>query len=383
MVFKTPSLDEDEERVIARIEEVRQTLRYALSLSGLRRWKGNLRRMALAKAIRGSNSIEGYNVTKQDAMAVVDEEEPLDANEETRRAVNGYRDAMSYVLQLSDDPHFSYSTALIRGLHYMMLRHQLSKNPGKWRPGHIFVVDESTGERVYEGPDGDINGLMEELAASLNEKDGVHCLVKAGMAHLNLVMIHPFSDGNGRMGRCLQTLVLSREQILDPMFSSIEEHLGRLQRPYYDVLAEVGAGSWHPERDARPWVRFCLTAHYQQANQLVRWSRIYSRLWDALEAELSTRSLPDRMLPALSDAAMGYRVRNATYRHLADVSEMLASKDLRVLVEAGLLTPEGERRGRQYVGSESLRLIGRKSWEPRRDVDPFGLSGYRPGLAPT
>lgn len=381
MLFKTPTLDDDELRVVARIDDARQSLRYAVSLS--RRWTGNLRRMALAKAIRGSNSIEGYNVTKDDAMAVVDEEEPLDANDETRLAVNGYRDAMTYVLQLADDPHFSYSRSLIRSLHYMMIRHTLAKNPGKWRPGPIFVVDEATGQRVYEGPDEDINGLMLELVNWLNERDDTHCLVKAAMAHLNLVMIHPFSDGNGRMGRCLQTLVLAREQILAPAFSSIEEYLGKNQRAYYDVLAEVGAGSWHPERNARPWVRFCLTAHYRQANALLRLTRILSRLWDGLEAEVKALRLPDRMLPALSDAALGYKIRNASYRHLADVSDTLAGRDLRALVQVGLFVPEGERRGRHYVASEKLRAIGSSALEPKRDKDdPFALTGYLPGLAP-
>ncbi len=66
------------------------------------------------------------------------------------------------------------------------------------------------------------------------------------MAHLNLVMIHPFRDANGRMSRCLQTPVLAREQILAPQFSSIEEYLGRNTQSYYKVLGEVGAESWHP-----------------------------------------------------------------------------------------------------------------------------------------
>ena len=52
------------------------------------------------------------------------------------------------------------------------------------------------------------------------------------MAHLNLAMIHPFSDGNGRLARCLQTLLLAREQIVSPVFSSIEEYLGQNTQAY-------------------------------------------------------------------------------------------------------------------------------------------------------
>ena len=53
------------------------------------------------------------------------------------------------------------------------------------------------------------------------------------MAHLNLVMIHPFEDGNGRMSRALQSLVLARDHIVAPEFASIEEYLGRNTPAYY------------------------------------------------------------------------------------------------------------------------------------------------------
>lgn len=69
---------------------------------------------------------------------------------------------------------------------------------------------DETGEIVYEGVDGDsVDALMHELVTSLN-----------------LVLIHPFRDGNGRMARCLQTLVLAREGMVSPIFASIEEYLG-------------------------------------------------------------------------------------------------------------------------------------------------------------
>ncbi len=371
MLFKTPELNEAELAVVARIDEVRTTLSYAVAS---RRWTGSIRRMVQARAVQGSNSIEGIHVTVDDAIAAVDNEEPLDAGSDAWLAVTGYQNAMTYVLQLADDPHFSYSRDLIRSLHFMMLHHELVKHPGKWRPGPIYVRNEITGETVYEGPpESQVNELMRELVDELNASTSAPIIVRAAMAHLNLVMIHPFSDGNGRMGRCLQTLVLAREQILAPAFSSIEEYLGRNQQPYYDVLGAVGGGAWHPERDARPWLRFCLTAHYHQATWLVQWSRIYQRLWDALEALLNEKQMPDRMLPALSDAAIGYKVRNPLYRKSAEISELTASRDLKAMVEAGLLVAHGEKRGRYYLASAKLKKLFQAAWEPPTNVDPFTL----------
>jgi Fic family protein len=374
MLFRIPSLDPPEEAVLARIDEVRKGLSYATQA---RRWTGVLARMSLARGIQGSNSIEGYNVTIDDALAAVEAEQPLDAQGETWAALMGYRNAMTYVLQLSDDPHFTYSAGLLRSLHYMMVQHDLSRHPGRWRPGPIFVRNDQTGQRVYEGPDATlVNDLMLELVEALNHPPGTHDLVLAAMAHLNLVMIHPFSDGNGRMGRALQTLVLARAGILAREFCSIEEYLGRNTQPYYDVLAQVGAGAWHPERDARPWVRFCLTAHFRQASTLMRRANVMQRLWDALEHEARRLGLPDRAIVVLSEAALGFKARNATYRKAAEITENLASRDLKALVDAGLLVPEGAKRGRYYVASTRLRQFGNDAAgaQPHAFPDPFDAS---------
>src|SRR5207253_1827875 len=165
-------------------------------------------------------------------------------------------------------PHFSYSEGLIRSLHFMMVQHELDKHPGCYRTGMIFVRDEKRQQTVYEGSDPEaVPALMAELTSFLNKQSDVPVMIRAAMGHLNLVMIHPFSDGNGRMARCLQTLILGREQIIEPPFCSIEEYLGRFSHEYYDVLAEVGQGAFHPENDCRPWIRFNLIAHYRQASR--------------------------------------------------------------------------------------------------------------------
>jgi Fic family protein len=371
MLFQAPALDSLGTEVLLRIEELKSTLSYAVS-SAPGRWYGLLRRSTFARAIRGSNSIEGYNVSVDDAIAAAEGEEPLEADAVVWQEITGYRTAMTYVLQLAGDPHFRYSTDLVRSLHFMMLQHSLRKHPGRWRPGPIVVHDQERDAIVYEAPGaGEVPALMDELMGSLNLDDGLPDLVRAALAHLNLVMIHPFADGNGRMARCLQSLVLARTGVLAPPFSSIEEYLGHNTRAYYDVLAEVGGGSWHPERDARPWVRFCLTAHYQQTGTLLRRTRELGRLWELLEAEAGKRGLPERMILALADAAVGHRVRNATYRSAAEVSENTAGRDLKVLVDQELLVAEGEKRGRFYTGSAILRDLRARVREDGRMEDPF------------
>jgi Fic family protein len=72
------------------------------------------------------------------------------------------------------------------------------------------------------------------------------------MSHLHVVSVHPFRDGNGRISRIVQSLVLGREGLLSPEFSSIEEYVGHNTRQYYAVLRRVHGGSYEPERDAGP-----------------------------------------------------------------------------------------------------------------------------------
>lgn len=373
MLFRAPRLDGSESEVVERIESLRKTLGHQIGAIP-RRWTGMLRRNAFARAIQGSNSIEGYNVSVEDAIAAAEGEEPLEADAATWAEILGYRNAMTYVLQLADDPHFAFTSGLLRSFHFMMLQHDLTKKPGRWRPGAIFVRNDERGEIVYEGPDVDlVPDLMTELVRWLRKGDlKLPSVVRAAMAHLNMVMIHPYSDGNGRMARCLQTLVLAREGILSPQFCSIEEYLGRNTQAYYDVLAVVGAGSWHPERDARPWLRFVLTAHYRQAQTLLRRVRESERVWESLERIVADTGVPERAICALYDASFGFKVRNSTYRPAAEVSENVASRDLTRLVEVKLLAPKGEKRGRYYVASPLIREVREKAREPKHAVDdPF------------
>jgi len=377
MLFKPTALGPQETLIIQQIEQVRNRLRH--NLARPRRWLGLLRRNTFARGIQGSNSIEGYNVTQEDAIAAAEGEEPLDADQEAWSAVTGYRTAMTFVLELAKTRDFVYNDGFLRSLHFMMLQHDLAKHPGNWRPGTIYVRQEPSGEVVYEGPDVElVLGLIDELIESLNcdDPDCPHVLIEAAMAHLNLVLIHPFSDGNGRMARCLQTLVLAREGILEPQFASIEEYLGRNTPAYYDVLAKTAQGSWNPRNSTKAWIQFNLTAHYRQAYTLLNRTKMIDLLWSEVEELVKQHGLPERTLYALCDAAMGMRVRNSIYRNAAELNDIIASRDLKNAVAAGLLIPLGERRGRLYTGSPEIRAVfDRLKREHARSIpDPFLLT---------
>ena len=377
-VFAAPEPDDADLLVIAEIERLRRDLSHYVGHRP-RRWAGHLRRMSLARAIRGSNWIEGYRASLDDVLDAIEGEEPIDATAETRLALTGYRDAMTYVLQLAET-EARVDESLLKSLHFMMTKHDLHARPGLYRQGPVWVEDEN-GEHVYDAPDaGLVEPLMAELVQSLYDDDSVPVMFQAAIAHLNLVMIHPFRDGNGRMARALQTMVLSGEGIVSPVFSSVEEYLGRNAGDYYAVLSEVGQGSWNPENTARPWIRFMLRAHYRQAWTLQRRIRETEQLYDGIAQLISRYRLPDRATGALADAARGRRLTRSIYSHLVEttdgdpISDLTASRDLKAMVDARLLEPRGAGRGRTYHGAEELRDLGREiraARPPRANDDPY------------
>jgi len=382
VIFTRPTLNPADLAVIELIDEQRNLLRYRINQNS-GRWTGFLRRNTFARAMQGSNSIEGINADLAQAVAIIDDEKPESMEEETQRALVSYRIAMTYIMRTYDDPHFEINLQLIRSLHYMMLNYDLTKLPGQWRPGTIFVVREETKERVYEGPDaGSVPGLMAELVEQINKPGDIPPMVRAALAHLNLTMIHPFRDGNGRMARAIQTLVLAHDGILGAVFCSIEEWLGRNTQAYYEVLAKVGQGSWHPEHDPLPWVRFCLVAHYQQAATLIKRNAEIGRTWDEIELIANQHALPERTHGALMDAAFGYVVRNLRYREEQQISDVVASRDLKRLSELGLLEPIGQKRGRYYLASERLRGIREACRDRTRAPNPYQLLATKMPVPP-
>jgi hypothetical protein len=96
------------------------------------------------------------------------------------------------------------------------------------------------------------------------------------------------------------------------------------------------------------------------------------RVWNEVEQLLLNQRLDERSLPTLVNAAFGYRIRRSNYMMEAEVSEQVASRELRVLVDKGLLIPAGETRGRTYAASPMLSNIYLRNYERRTNVDPFG-----------
>lgn len=358
MLFPVPSLGVADQHVLDEIEAMRHELRHQVRAP--QKWTEGLRKFLTADAVAASNSIEGFRVSTADAVDLMDGERDVEVSDENREETLAYQRMMSYVQVLHDVSDFTYDKGLLCAMHWMLQghRHSPRKPAGQWRRGPVYVTDpRDPSVAAYTAPDFEqVPELMAELVEWLNAANGeIHPLVRAAMAHLNLVSIHPWADGNGRMSRSLQTLMIAREGMLAPEFSSIEAWLGRPGNTweYYRQLGRRGA-TYLPDQDVSDWVRFNLTAYHQQAQTVRFRMQRASRLWIELAEFADRKSLGERTISALYEAAAAGRVRRARYEHAEELSLQQAQRDLRDLVTAGILAPVGRTRARFYQPGDAF-----------------------------
>ena len=355
MIYRTPTPDAQLEAQLAEFDALRKGLGDQAGLAG--KWLGTLRRRWRAASAESSIEIEGFRVSKQDAFAVTSGREPADTGDEGRMALSCYLRAMDHVGVMSDDPAFTWSDRVLLDLHFDACYFQKDKDPGRYRRRGIEVANPRGGPPAYVGPPHDeVPGLMGEIVNWLAAGDlRAHLIVRAAMAHLHVVSVHPFRDGNGRISRIAQSLVLARAGLLAPEFVSIEEYLGDNTEAYYTALEEVQGGSYQPEREAMPFVRLCVQAHIAQAHRRLRQLADAGARWAFLEKLVEQRGWPDRLVIALEQSLFGETDR-AAYALEADVSDATASGDLRRLLDAGLLVQQGRGPSTRYLASEQLGL---------------------------
>jgi Fic family protein len=210
-----------------------------------------------------SSQIEGTQSTLGDLLRFETEAQagqPLD----DIREVSNYVDAMMYGLErLADLP---LSLRLIRELHERLLRSGRgeSKAPGAFRRSQNWIGGTRPGNALYVPPPVDeLEEVLGQLEAFLHETDSkLPPLVKAALIHVQFESIHPFLDGNGRVGRLLVTLYLCVHRVLRKPLLYLSLYLKTHRADYYRLLQEVREqGAWEA------WLEFFLDGVAETANQ--------------------------------------------------------------------------------------------------------------------
>src|SRR3984893_15999149 len=346
--------------ILRRLEELDERRRHLAQHLGdsAQPWTGALRRLAAAEATVGSTSIEGYGARLEDTVEIPAGRHPAGASDETQRIIAAYAQAMDRVAVLADDPHFRWAPQTMLDLHFLVCHPQPPAAPGRLRDGPV-IVTRGLGRDPYRPPaSSELPPLVDQVTRWLDAGDlSRHPVIRAAMAHLNLVSIHPFRDGNGRLARIVQSLVLAKEGLLRPELVSIEPYLGRHTREYYRVLEEVQGPVFDPRRDASAWVEFCIEAHVFEATERKHWLEIAYARHDFCETLAHEQRYPERFVIALDHALLGLPLTNADYRREATIAGPTATQDLQRLRRDGWLDQEGGGRSVRYVAAPKLKEL--------------------------
>ncbi|MFZ5470108.1 MAG: Fic family protein [Myxococcota bacterium] len=323
-----------------------------------RTWVGRLRRDLEAEAVAASTIMEGVPVTVEEVRRILAGERPPEVTEENRALVEGYREAMSFVLRRADDPSFHWDRELLVSLHDRVLGGSFALGAGRLRTDQRYVVDSRSGEQIFLPPPGEeVPPLVDEACRFMEGFVG-HPALAAAWIHIAVAAIHPFSDGNGRVARILASLAMYRGGFRRPQFTSLEEWWGRHRTDYYSSFRCLGT-RFDRHTDVTPFCRAHVQAQLSQVRALELREHVERQIWTALENFLGEKDLPLRLANALWDAFFGRNVTAGYYRSVADVSPATATHDLATATAAGLLEAQGMRRGRRYLAGPTLfRALG-------------------------
>jgi Fic family protein len=325
-----------------------------------RAWEGRLRRDLEVEAVAASTAMEGVPVTLDEVRRILAGDKPAEVSEESRQLVEGYRDAMGFVLRRADDPSFRWDRELMIGLHDRILGGRYGAGAGRIRTQQRYVVNAATGARVFLPPEPEHLVSLIDQACRRMESGLEHPAIAAAWIHVATAAIHPFADGNGRAARVLASLAMYRGGFKRREFTSLEEWWGRHRAEYYAAFACLGP-EFDPAANVTPFVETHVRAQLSQVRSLDLREQVERRIWTAIEDLAVEIGLDRRVANALWDAFFGREVTAGYYRPLADVSPATATTDLAAVVASGLLRAEGERRGRRYRAGEPLyRRIGER-----------------------
>ena len=207
-----------------------------------------LRRLNRIRTIQGSLAIEGNTLSEEQITAIMDGRRVVAPPREIQEA----RNAIEVYDRLEQwDP---YREADMLSAHEIMMR-GLMDFPGRYRTGGVGVMG---GKEVIHvaPPAGRVPVLMRDLFDWLNRSER-HPLVASSVFHYEFEFIHPFADGNGRMGRLWQTLILAR---WNPIFAitPVESMVHARQQEYYGAIGQSTKMS-----DSAPFVEFMLEAIHE------------------------------------------------------------------------------------------------------------------------
>ena len=305
-----------------------------------------------------SSQIEGTQSSLSDLLLYENAETPGVPLEDVRE-VSNYVAALNHGLKRLRGG-FPLSLRLIREIHEVLLAKGRGSHaqPGEFRRSQNWIGGTRPGNAVYIPPPPEyVMDCLGDLEMFLhNEKRSLPLLIRAGLVHAQFETIHPFLDGNGRVGRLLITCMLTEKQMLHEPVLYLSLFFKKHRRLYYDRLNGTRSGNgWNQ------WLDFFLQGVRDTANQAVQTAIEIDKLFRADKETIEQFGRSARSALAI------YQLAQATpmfsIKHAAGKSKLsfpTASAAVERLAKAGILQESsGKRRDRLFVYAKYLQVLNR------------------------
>jgi Fic family protein len=311
-----------------------------------------------------SSQIEGTQSSLSDLLLFENDEAPTVELDDVTE-VSNYVAAIEHgVARIRGG--FPLSLRLIREMHEIILRsgRGATKQPGEFRRSQNSIGGTRPGNALFvPPPPNQLDACLHAFEGFLHTREaGLPPLIRAGLAHVQFESIHPFLDGNGRLGRLLITLILVEAGVLRDPILYLSLFLKSRRDDYYRLLQEVRqAGTWEA------WMEFFLTGVAETAEQASETARDLIAMFDAHRTQIGAlgRSAPS----ALRVHEFMQARPIVTIQTVADslkTSFPTAGGALEKLADLGIVRETtGKQRGRIYAYSDYLALLDRGT-EPLR-----------------
>jgi len=215
-------------------------------------WEARFREEAMVRTVHHGTHIEGNELSFTEAERLLAGAKIVGRDRDIQEVLN-YRNVLKFI-ECYEKQDVSEET--LKHVHELTVHRILPDEAiGVYRKTQVVVKNSQTGEVTFRPPPAiEIPFLIASFLQWLNLAGGdeLHVVLKAGISHYEIVRIHPFLDGNGRVARALATLVLFKAGYDIKRFFSLEEHYDREPIIYYDALQAVGKQNGN----ITPWLEY-------------------------------------------------------------------------------------------------------------------------------
>lgn len=321
------------------------------------RYRDWFRHRAWIRTIHGTTRIEGNSLNDLQVEELL-ERVPATRTKDALEII-ATRAALSFVDEIAPEPRLRIDERVIREIHKRVLDDiDPMLRPGEFRSGENRVGDANGNILFTTALSGDVPDVMHQLGTWLRAgSDGEHPVVVAALAHLELVAIHPFYDGNGRTARALSRLVLVHHGLALDGLVSLDAYLDLQRRDYFAAIRASLGTAYTPGYDATPFVRYFLDALNGAAEYVLARVNGTTALLGVLRAAVARGEIAPRLTDSLVYAWINGSIRPADYIQISNLSGPSATRDLAQAVRAGYLIATGETKARRYGAGPKLQAV--------------------------